>query len=200
MPASLTDLLGCLDGSVTVVTANRRLARYLQQQYDLWQQHRLIQAWTTPDIVPINSWLLRCWTHSRDAKVLLNEWQSLSVWEQIVTATDRGWLVHPRELAASVQAAWQLLRQSRIELSALAAFTDFPIPKLLGWAEEFTAICRDNAWIDMTDLPEIITAAILRQEISLPSRLIWLGFENLTPQMQHLTNILAATTQIEFFI
>lgn len=200
MPASLTDLLGCLDGSVTVVTANRRLARYLQQQYDLWQQHRLIQAWTTPDIVPINSWLLRCWTHSRDAKVLLNEWQSLSVWEQIVTATDRGWLVHPRELAASVQAAWQLLRQSRIELSALAAFTDFPDTQaFLGWAEEFTAICRDNAWIDMTDLPEIITAAILRQEISLPSRLIWLGFENLTPQMQHLTNILAATTQIEFF-
>ena len=55
------DCFRAIEAGATVVTASRRLARVLRQEFDFHQKALARSVWDTPDILPFDAFLGRAW-------------------------------------------------------------------------------------------------------------------------------------------
>ena len=60
--------LDALQSGVTVVTANKRLARTLRSAYNNRQLAQGASAWPAPDVLSWNAWLRRLWESASGRK------------------------------------------------------------------------------------------------------------------------------------
>src|ERR1700733_5086182 len=111
------DCFRAVEAGATIVTASRRLARVLRQQFDFRQKALARSVWKTPDILPLDAFLGRAcreWVLSGanlDSPVLLNALQEQFVWEQVIRDSPEGEsLLRIPETAAEAMEAWQLVK------------------------------------------------------------------------------------------
>lgn len=180
--------LALLEQGGSVITASQRLARYCHHAYALAQVEQGRRAWATPDILPWQAWLQRCWDSraagARD-QLLLNASQQLVLWQRIIEASS--WsrlLLQPAHAAERVQEAWSLLRQYRIEMDAAAAAPNEDTRAFRDWAGDFAQTCRDNGWCDADTLIDILASSAAPSPAT--EHVALLGFERFTPQQQAL--------------
>ncbi|MBF0152299.1 MAG: PD-(D/E)XK nuclease family protein [Magnetococcales bacterium] len=57
----MKSVMRCLDEGGTVLTVNRRLARFLVASCDQYKVEQGLTVWTTPEVLPYGGWLERCW-------------------------------------------------------------------------------------------------------------------------------------------
>src|SRR5579862_6906664 len=81
-----------LNTQTTILTPNRRLSATLQKQFQSFQLSQEHACWQTPDILPLSSWLKRCWQQHilntvAPSPQLLNAAQEQFVWEKIILQT-----------------------------------------------------------------------------------------------------------------
>ena len=99
-------LRGVLEGTATVVTANRRLARVLQQEYAAQQQNAGITAWKSPQIQALPDWLdsaFREASGQEDLPTRINEYHSVLLWDRCLR----------KELCEDASSVGNLVRLSR---------------------------------------------------------------------------------------
>ncbi|HEV2446637.1 MAG TPA: hypothetical protein VGS58_11965, partial [Candidatus Sulfopaludibacter sp.] len=74
-----------LETGATLLTANRRLARSFARDFHAWQARQGRSVWRSPDILPLDAFLLRAWNKWRGGGdlplTLLNPLQEQVVWE-----------------------------------------------------------------------------------------------------------------------
>ncbi len=177
MPTPRTSIHQRLSNSVTVITANQRLARELRQQFDRQQVADGKLAWESADVLPYAAWLPRTWQQLHDLHslaagespappappLLLNDAQLVAVWERIIrddisrrarlasaeiSGISTEPLWNPYATAKSAVAAWQLCHQWDIALRQATASNQPDHRCLRRWANQFEQLCANRNWLD----------------------------------------------------
>lgn len=191
-----------LEQGATLLTANQRLARYLRQEFHAHQQASGKSVWASPDILPLSTWLERCWNEILETNLtsslpgLLTPYQQQALWERIIAESAEGQrLLQVSTAAENAMAAWTLLKQWRITLeSATHPFQDTANADnhaFAQWARRFERLCKKNAWLDSAALPDAVTQYIRSGTLPLPAQLGFAGFDEFTPQQQYLLQSLS---------
>ena len=120
------EIIDGLDRGATVVTATRRLSRWLQAENDKRRWRAGDVAWTPPEIVPWPIWLEKCWLRLRDwgriegDKRILNERQETLLWRRILEDLPAmSHVLMPGDLAAEAVRAWALMQHYEIALDTV---------------------------------------------------------------------------------
>lgn len=187
------DLAALIDNDTTILTPNRRLAATLHKRYQ--QQQQLIkQAWLTPTILPLLSFLQLLWTRLIQKEMtlfplLLSTVQEDFLWEHVIkNAHESGQLLRVSETAQLAKTAWGLLKTWRLTTDHPTFISDAHLA-FKNWACSFAEVCKTKNVLDNAELINFLVPFISHCKISLPKRIILLGFTEISPQLQHFFSI-----------
>jgi ATP-dependent helicase/nuclease subunit B len=185
----------------TVITASRRLARVLTAEFNSHEREQGRSIWNTPDILPLDAFLKRCWANhvwAGEARgVLLDDLQEQVVWEQVIRDTPAGdSLLRLPETAQQAMEAWQLIQAYRLPLDGRFEGTD-DWAAFAAWARGFRKRCAENNWLEPARLADVLADRTKRGELPKPAQLFLAGFDELTPQQSDLFQALGATVEVE---
>ncbi len=129
-----------------------------------------------------------------DLPQLLDPYAEGLLWEQVIAdslanhVADVVALFDLPGLAASAMEAHALCGAWYLSASGTADETRL----FVGWQQDFQARCQQSDWADGAALRERLIDLLEAGHLSLPGRIVFAGFDRLTPQENRLTTILAA--------
>lgn len=195
------EIYRALDHGVTVITGNTRLAKSLRQAFERRAVDRGLQVWTTPDLLPWQAWLQRCWEEVAftggvsASELLLTSHQELRIWEDIIRA-DSNAANSARQLqqlvdtARHAQQAWQLLQLWQLPLDeAVFRYNDDSVA-FYAWALRFESICAQKDWLPIARLANELYRGIRSGAWVPAAGLMFIGFDELAPQQHALLQLL----------
>ena len=183
--------------NMIVVTANLRLARELQQEYDHEQEAAGRSSWPTPGILPLSAWLSEMWREwlfsgqAETAARLLRPAEERAIWENIVRSKTKNELLEVPRTAEAALASWNLLCAWNLPLDAPDWKDQEDSETFLGWVEEFRRRCRLNQWFSGAELPALVADLIEGGDLPVPEQVEFAGFLEPTPDRQRLFDCLA---------
>ena len=183
-----------LDQGYCLLTPTTRLSRALQHQYALEQAEQGKLAWRTPDILPWQGWLQRCWkefvfTRQLDW-VLLSTPQQLYLWSDIINRSPYARrLLNRSQTARLAMQAWQLCHEWLIPVFPEGVYVHDDAHAFRLWSEEYRKICEQRDWVDQAGLATLLSTQ--SEFIPGPEKLALVGFDQLTPQQRQLLQRLA---------
>lgn len=187
------DLFATAAAGGVVLTANKRLARHLVEQFDQAQMAAGRSVWPSPAILSLDAWLMRQIQQQREEHRLLTESQAQRIWEESV-GTDAA--AAGRDLLQVPQAACRAREAHRLLQAYLADFTasdaDEDQLAFLRWRKRSQERMHRDQLLERADLLALVTAAIAAGRGAVPSVLTMAGFDDLSPAVQQLCAALAA--------
>lgn len=174
-----------IESGATVITANRRLARFIENSFSQNQLESGKQIWNKVDILPWANWLERFYydLSSDISTKLLDSAQEQFVWERIIERSSYGEpLGQVTPTARLVAKAWQISHDWTISDDASFRQGNEEAEAFQEWAVLFNQFCSEKGFIDRARLPAYLTNQIeSKAEMSLSGE-IWLaGFDELLP-------------------
>lgn len=189
-------LSDALDNSGTVVTANRRLARALVDQFALQQLATGIKAWRSPSILAWPDWLVSLADSSLRPEELptqINAQQSQALWERCLQKES----YHGPSLAALVRlcretrqrlADWQVPIR---EVARMAQSEDHRLfASVLG---RYLGLLEHENWVDDAGLGGLVLQFLEQQRIPVTGPYTFVGFERISPLLAAIHDNIAAT-------
>lgn len=183
------ELLDAITRGATVLTGNNRLAGDLIDKFDHFNINNKQVAWSSPDIFPINNWLIKNWEQAilsgiiSSENSLLSIEQEFQIWEAIIKQSPSGnALLRISATAKSVSDAWRLLQNWNLSREHYDYHDSDDARAFHYWSREFEKRCSTEHWIVTAQLAsfDFYAKLITNREI------ILLGFDELTPRMQSL--------------
>ncbi|AKQ33609.1 PD-(D/E)XK nuclease family protein [Candidatus Coxiella mudrowiae] len=185
------ELFPTLDKDIVVLTANRRLSYYLQEQYAHYQIKVGKKAWLRPTILPLNTWLSHCWQHCESTQgFLLSDVQEEVLWQKILGLSP--------QTANLAKKAWQLIKGWNLSLKDLEPEANSEVQCFIQWAYQFETELEKQKLINAVELPKQLEGLI--PHLNLPQKIILLGFDELIPTIQQFLNGLAEKTIISCYL
>jgi ATP-dependent helicase/nuclease subunit B len=175
-----------------LVTANKRLARLLRQEFDD-DAAAHSRAWPSPAIVAWDGWMNALWqellfSSNRAQPVRIATQRERLVWESTITQSASATrLLQPGAAADAVQRAWALCREWRIPLDEVEAVGQEDALAFVGWARDFEQQCTRHGWVAEAGIPDRIREWLGEATLpspSLPLQVFLAGFDELTPQRE----------------
>ncbi len=170
-----------------VLTVNKRLARHLQQLFTQQMEQRNARAWTTPTILSLDSWLLRCLAGTgRDGR-LLPQFALQRLWEEVIESDldAQGFALLQVPLAARQAAeANRLLEEYGAEPTAYPLSDDHLA--FLRWQRSYRRRLEAGGWLDDTHLTKLICQGLLEGAIPSPKTAWLVGFDEIGPRVARL--------------
>lgn len=193
-------LQNALAGGATIVAANARAARAIRLTHAEQQRANGLEMWSSPAIFDWDSWLTFLWKDlDAAAPLLLAPLQEHALWKR-VQREEAKLVVSPDGLASLAQSAYSLLSKYQLHDARKFAWLETDAEHFRQWARAFTQLCRENNWASRSDLESHLTAAVQSGKLELPKRILFAGFDRLTPaQESFLQNLRDAGTQVEHF-
>ncbi len=189
-------LAGALDDSAQLVTASRRLARVLRQEFGGQQLAAGRTAWRTPQILALPDWLaslLATTTDGHDVPVRITADQGRLIWEQCLRQEIRDPLFNVGRLAHEASDTWTRLCEWRVRLEDCEQEAHGRDKRLfLRAAYRYTATLQAHNWVDRAGLPGLVTEMVSARRIAVPVRVTFAGFDRIVPAVQALLDALAA--------
>ncbi len=193
MLAAYRQLMDDMSRGALVLTANRRLYRYLRDCYD---QHMLATgqgAWQAPQLLSYEAWLQKCLVELGEEWRLLNSLQLQYLWEQLIerssAAAGMELLQIPKTAETAIQ-AYRLLTEYELELEPSFLTEDQVVFK--NWYEQFNGFLADHQWFDKSAVPARVRGALADGALPLPACVRLAGFDQLPPGLQKLQDLLLA--------
>lgn len=174
-----------------IITVNDRLARHLSRQYDLIQQSSAREAWLRPKIMSLTSWLNHS---SRDlpyADEILNQSQSLRLWETIVAEDSErcgNLLLQTPQTARRALQAHRLLLRHAVDFRPSECAEDHRA--FLRWRNEWRQTAAANKWRDSAEIPWLLAEALATGQKLPPEQIIFAGFDEVLPDLAQLITVL----------
>lgn len=192
-------ILSQLSENTLVLTVTRRLCRYLTVQYDQSQLSLGRQAWRSPTILPLSTWLNLQWQQLQQPYLLLSPEQDLRLWQQIVTESRWGeQLINTDAAAKLAQQAWCYLRQWQKPLSSVQEFATIENQAFSAWVKRYQQRCEQLAVIDEVEMAEQLLKHYQTTAVAvLPDKIILTGFEDIEPQWLQLLQALKVPLRFE---
>ncbi len=183
------------DGSVHVVTPNRRLARALREAHAERQIAAGNTAWRSPEIRAVQDWYLalaECVPAGRALPVRLNEQQARIVWEECLRAEISDPFVNVAVLARLCRDAWQRLHDWELPLARVREAAAGPDQQLFARsAQGYAQLLYERGFVDGAMLPAMLVDSIAEGARPLPAQTWCCGFDRRPPQFESLLTALA---------
>ena len=174
-----------------VLTAHSRLASWLLLDHNRQQKQK--KVWETPNILSLSGWLKKVWLETWPEKYLLSKIQSENLWKKIIRDDPyiQGLsLLHKEATADQAAKAYALINEYGIPLEKKIFNETVETFSFFKWVEEFDKQLLQWNAIDESNLMDSVSKSIDENKINLPSTIIFKGFKNKTPQLQHLLDSL----------
>ena len=208
--AQLFELLAQgLEGGISVVTPNQRLAQALVREFDAQQAALGRSSWESADILPYPAWVARCYQDALYSEIaaalplLLAPSQEQALWEEAIEASawGGGALLALAPAAAEARAAWGLAHLWRIDGAIGANSGGFPgnedAEAFAQWADAYRRRSKRERHTDAARLPDVVAPLLQHRAIAKPQRLVAYAFDILPPQTRDFFRACAnAGTQI----
>ena len=181
------------DGAL-VLTVNKRLFRYLRDSFDQQMVADGHSVWSTPQIISYEAWLNQCLSDLGEEWRLLSHQQQQCLWEQEIANSSRGSNLELLQLSKTAEKALQahhLLNQYHLSLKNQQLTEDQRV--FYSWQQEYLHRCQQNQWLDQSDLPERIISALEGGQIQTPKQVLFLGFDQFSPSLLQLIDMLRAS-------
>jgi ATP-dependent helicase/nuclease subunit B len=195
------DVLAALAAGATVVTSGKRLARATQLAHAQAQSAAGATVWERPEVLSFAAFLDRLYDKAADAALggtdlalpkRITDAACESHWEEAIRASPQGAaLLQPAATAREAARAWTLLHAYRVPLERLAA-GDEDAQAFVAWAGAFRELSRAQAWLEDARLTDWLATRLRARTLSAPQRILFAGFDELTPQQQELLESLRA--------
>ncbi len=162
------------------LTPNRRMASFLLKQH---QQDT---------VFPLQEWLKQLYADQKNLNpntpYCLNEFEEELVWEQIIQASEVGKpFLKTLGIARLAREAWSFSRQWQLRDIAVMEHT-LDSQAYAVWSVEYSIRCDSHHWIDNATLIDWLA----KQTYAFSKQIILVGFESLSPQLQHFFQALSA--------
>lgn len=192
-------LMEALAQGATVVTASERLARAVQLAFADAQTQAGLRVWETPRVLAWPAFLSEQFAIYQDTKFgsgvagaarlpqLMSNTQAEALWEQTVRASEAAdGLLQPAAAAQAAHNAWSLAQAYRVGLQEVAASGVLDAQQFAAWANAFQTRCEHENWLDLSHAPDRFAELIGAGQFPVPGRLLFAGFDEWSPQQQHL--------------
>lgn len=200
--------LGLNRAETLVLTANRRLANALLKAYAEDQAARGLEAWASPQILPLQAWLTHCWDQGQSrgllpALLLLTAEQELRLWEQIIRESNlHDTLLNIAQTAKSASSAWHLLQNWRLDpWDENGAGAQHPLTEdaktFRELARTFLTLCEREHYVDSARAHAFIIEACKTGVLPLPAKIVFTGFDEFSPSHEVLIAALRQYSQVE---
>ena len=180
------------------LTVNARLARWLLLEHDEQKRKAGENAWQTPPILPLSSWLRDIWLASWPEKYLLSELQCEKIWEEIINQDSaRMDLLHLQGVASQTSKAFSLLHEYRLPRDKKLYEQTDESKAFLRWIRQFES--RLSSALAPCMLMDAVRNSMQEGEILIPHSLRIRGFEEQSPQLKYFLNFLREKgTRVDF--
>lgn len=187
-------LTDALQSPATVITANRRLARVLTEEYAQRQIKAGRKAWPSPAIYSWKDWLearLLEATEQGDLPTRISSHQSQLLWERCL----RKEFDEPRSgLAALVRISrdtWQRLADWRVSIGDVARSAQSGDQKLFATvAGRYLGIIQRERWVDDAGLAALIDGLLRDGRTTMTGRVTFVGFDRVRPVVRSIVEAL----------
>ncbi len=172
----------------TLVTANRRLARSLREQYHAARVAAGDAVWTAPQILPWGAWLGSLWEQrlyraANAVPPLLTPGQEQFLWERIIAESpDAERLISVSATADAASNSWSLVHAWQLDRGEIEAVANDDTRAFLGWSDSFEYYCRKEEWLDAARLPNWLASSL--DPAGAPESVLLAGFDEFTPQQE----------------
>ncbi len=193
MFGSVARLFDHLDEKSLVLTANRRLSRYVQKRYDE-SMGASENAWRTLECYSLQGWLQSKWDAMQQAgygdtsKIILTATQEQQIWQTIVeTHSEEYQLLNQKDAAKLARSAWQTLVFWQLNPEQVTSDQN-DVDLFKTWCKHFFCLCQEKGVLDAASMQKEIVAAVDAKYIDSPSKIFLIGFDSLTPLITSLLN------------
>ena len=169
------------EGAV-ILTANKRLYRYLRTAFDRSMLEDQLRVWPSAQIFPYDAWLVQCLDDLGEGGRLLSSQQQRHLWEDLIAAATRGSaleLMNLERTAETAVRAHNLLSEYEVLLDEGNLTEDQQM--FLGWRKGYLDWCKKQQWLDHGGLSARLLRAFVDNELSLPKKILLVGFDQLPP-------------------
>ncbi len=178
----------------TIVTSSRRLARDLR---GVWDQRQLAagkKAWRTPTIAYWPDWLvaLSAGDGVATSPYRLGTVASSLLWERCLHARAKNDVINFNGLVRQAERTWRRLCEWQVPFAEIlnAAQSEDEIAFAQA-ARDYRELLADSNWVDQAGLAELVFRLLAANELTLPGRVAFTGFNRLTP------SVASIATQLE---
>ncbi len=180
------DWLGdALKDSATVVTANRRLARVLHEEYAQLQARKGLGAWPSPVILAWPDWLSHLLQSASDQASLptrLNHHQSRVLWESCFRREFTEDSAPVANLVRIARDAWQRLADWQVPIRELAKSVQNEDQRLFASvAGRYLGVLERERWVDEAGVGALVCGLIDDGRIPVVGRFLFAGFDRTRP-------------------
>jgi ATP-dependent helicase/nuclease subunit B len=162
-----------MQNKAVILTPNRNLANYLQNQFYLSAIQKNITTWRCEKILPLTAWLAECWQECEDPRVLLNSHQERLLWQQVI-GKDYSGIVDAVIKAHELVINWQLNDADWSDHKAEDIVTFSRLKK------EFTEYCKRKNFVVACQLPLLLLPHLQTHDL----KITFAGFDEYSPQLQ----------------
>ncbi len=185
-----------LRGGADIVTASRRLARELHRVHDERQLAQGLAAWHTPRILSWDAWL-NDFVDDAEQGVhwprRLHPQASAILWERCLMRAAGTRLLDQEGLVRQAREAWRRINEWQVPPEELVRHAGNEDERLFAAAAgAYRRELDTHGWIDAALLPGLVVERLRRNALRAPARVVFAGFDRLTPSARALADALAA--------
>ncbi|MFP4084697.1 MAG: PD-(D/E)XK nuclease family protein [Desulfonatronovibrio sp.] len=173
-----------VEEGAALLSSTRRLSRHLVELYGIFQQNQENMVWETPAIMPLSSWLEKCFFSVKDETkpFLLTSEQEETLWQDIIAqAVPEQQFPGSGELSRTAAKAWKIFSGYKLPWTEIASSNDQEIQAFVQWAGVFQNTCADKNLLSGSQLP-VFMIRLLKQSLFIPpGDIILAGFYEFDP-------------------
>jgi len=178
-------LSDALQGPSTVITANRRLARVLQQEFARQQVQLERRAWESPAILAWQDWLaliVQGASNQAELPARLNSHQSQLLWERSLLKELAESTVGISSLVRLSRDAWQRMADWQVSIRDVARSAQNHDQRLFAAAAgRYLGILERESWVDEAGLGQLVNRLLREKRSSCSGRVTFVGFDRTRP-------------------
>jgi len=191
----LTDALD--DGDSHVVTANRRLARTLNEAYATRRQAAGDIAWRRPVIVPASAWyslIAERLLPRSDRPARISVQQSRLLWERCLEDDLDDPMLNMAALARQCHETWNRLQDWCVPLEQCYSEANGADQRIFARAaSRYHARLQASRWIDDASFRRSLPVWLGEDDADVPARITLAGFDRISPRLRELLGHCAAS-------
>ncbi|BBB15160.1 uncharacterized protein RVIR1_06620 [Candidatus Rickettsiella viridis] len=188
-----------------LLTPNQRLIRFLHKAYAAYQQAQHKQVWPSLRIFKLETWLTLQWETQLIQATgfpyrLLTTHQERMLWQSIINQSDTHFL-NPDHIAKTAQQAWQINMLWQLDGNITPLQASHETTAFKTWSERFVALSTEYACIDLARASTLLMACFKNKNLTPPSRIFLIGFDEINPQTKKLLQQLEQLgSQVSYFV
>ncbi len=182
-------MMSFIKDGASVLTVNRRLARYLSLLFDNAMKEAGESCWATPEIMPLASWAVKLWDGHLNGGPVLSGARAKALWEKVVLNDDEPPAADGvTGVASAAYRAYALLneycaaKRGKIFASPDMWLTEEALA-LKRWTASYEREVEKLGFVEPTLLIPALAARLTEIKSALPKEVVLAGFNELTPSV-----------------